>query len=90
LAKTLTLIISYVIIGPKLNVEEVEVMAEETQSEGKRERRSKPLWEYPANKLEETLVIPKAIQMLLIAGRHFEEWNPMASLIPKEKLIYAS
>ena len=32
------------------------------------------------------LIASAAIQMLLIAGRDFEEWKPPASLIPKEKL----
>lgn len=37
-------------------------MTEEAQPERKKKRRSKPLREYPANKLQDTLVIPKAIQ----------------------------
>ena len=32
------------------------------------------------------LIASAALQMLLIAGRDFEEWSPPASLIPKEKL----
>lgn len=45
-------------------------MTEETQPEKKQKRRSKPLREYPGNKLEDALVIPKAIQEQN-AGRPF-------------------
>lgn len=57
-------------------------MTEEVQPREKRKRRSRPLREYPANKLEEVLVIPKAIQGQN-AGRPFNRLS-LAQAIGKK------